>query len=105
MKDKTRLRLFRGSMIMDHNESHFIDNIVFADQEYFHNNLGEWVFFFVSLTGLISLSNRSESPRSYFCLFNQINYIFRRPAEGWDESSNLRDWERRKTMYCDRRTY
>ena len=41
MKDKTRLRLFRGSMIMDHNESHFIDNIVFSDQEYFHNNLGE----------------------------------------------------------------
>ena len=31
---------------MDHNESHFIDNIVFSDQEYFHNNLGEFFLCF-----------------------------------------------------------
>ena len=46
IKDKTRLRLFRGSMILDHNE-HFIDNLIFSGQEYFHNNIGKPLPFLV----------------------------------------------------------
>ena len=27
---------------MDHNENHFIENLIFSEQEYFPNDMGEW---------------------------------------------------------------
>ena len=28
---------------MDHNENHFIENLIFSEKENFHNEMGEWV--------------------------------------------------------------
>ena len=36
-------------MIKDYNENHFIENLIFSEQEYFHTEKGELGSFFLSL--------------------------------------------------------
>ena len=43
---------------MDHNENHFIENLIFSEQEYIHNDKGEWVPFFH-----LSMSASDESSK------------------------------------------
>ena len=47
-------------MILDYNENHFIENLIFSEQEYFHTEKGELGYFFLSLNVTISIRATTE---------------------------------------------